>query len=178
MSRPLARRYARALFELCREHRNLEPVHQDLKKIKRLLEESDELVRFLDNPVIPPAKRESIIKEAFHGKVEAVTYRFLLFLEAKRRPAYLGAICEAFDHLYARAHGIVRTQWTTSSELSTHDIHLMTEHLKKKLGLEVSADRKADPDILGGIKVRVGDVVYDYTLRAQLRKFKQNVMSA
>ncbi|MBI5150443.1 MAG: ATP synthase F1 subunit delta [Candidatus Omnitrophica bacterium] len=178
MPRPLARRYARALFELCREYRNLEPVHQDLKKIKRLLEESHELVRFLDNPVVPPAKRESILKEAFQGKVEAVTYRFLLFLEARRRSACLGAICEAFDHLYTQAHGIVNTRWTVHDELSRHDVHLMTEHLKKKLGLEIEAERKTDPDILGGIKVRVGDIVYDYTLRAQLRKFQQNVMSA
>ena len=178
MSRPLARRYARALFEVCREHHNLEPVHRDLEKIKQLLDESNELVRFLDNPVIPPAKRESILKEVFYGKIEAVTYRFLLFLETKRRSAHLGAICEAFDHLYAHARGIVKTRWTTGSELSPHDIHSMTEHLKKKLGLGIEAERKIEPGLLGGIKISVGDLIYDYTLRAQLRKFKQNVMSA
>ena len=178
MSRPLARRYALALFEVCREHHSLEPVHRDFKKIKQLLDESNEFVRFLDNPIIPPAKRESILKEVFHGKIEAVTFRFLLFLEAKRRAAYWGAICEAFDHLYTQAHGIVKTQWTVSSELSTHDSHSLTEHLKKKLGLEIEAERKTDPGLLGGMKVQVGDVIYDYTLRAQLRKFKQNVVSA
>ena len=106
MSEKVAQRYAQAIFESGRESQKLAVVHRDLKLIGQTLEQSRDLAEFLDNPVIPSRKRQSVVKDIFHGRIDALTYKFLLFLESKLRLNQLGTICVVFDRLYADARGL------------------------------------------------------------------------
>ncbi|HBO97354.1 MAG TPA: ATP synthase F1 subunit delta [Candidatus Omnitrophica bacterium] len=179
MSAAIAQRYAQALFDMGEELSKIETLHHDLQKIHHLVEQSDDLKAFLSNPVVPAEKRQAILKDIFHGKIDTLTYKFILFLEAKRRLAHLKSICSLFDRLRARARGILRAQWSSSVELSPHDVHALTDYLKSKFdSREVEAGRHVDPGMLGGIKIQVDDTVYDYTLQAQLKKFKHAVVTA
>ena len=179
MSAAIAQRYAQALFDMGEELSKIETLHHDLQKINQLIGQSDDLAGFLRNPVVPAEKRQAILKDIFHGKIDTLTYKFILFLEAKRRLAHLKSICSLFDRLRARARGILRAQWSSSVELSPHDVHALTDYLKSKFdSREVEAGRHVDPGMLGGIKIQVDDTVYDYTLQAQLKKFKHAVVTA
>lgn len=179
MSAAIAQRYAQALFDVGEEFSKIETLHHDLQKIDHLVEQSEDLAGFLKNPVVPAEKRRAILKDIFHGKIDPLTYKFILFLEAKGRLAHLKSICPVFDRLRAGARGILRAQWNSSVELSPHDVHALTDYLKSKFdGKEVEASRHVDPRILGGIKIQVGDTVYDYTLQTQLKKFKHAVVTA
>ncbi|OGX27311.1 MAG: ATP synthase F1 subunit delta [Omnitrophica WOR_2 bacterium RIFCSPHIGHO2_01_FULL_52_10] len=179
MSAAIAQRYAQALFDAGEELSKVETLHHDLQKINQLIGQSDDLAGFLRNPVVPAEKRQAILKDIFHGKIDTLTYKFILFLEAKRRLAHLKSICSLFDRLRARARGILRAKWSSSVELSPHDVHALTDYLKSKFdSKEVEASRDVDPGILGGIKIQVDDTVYDYTLQAQLKKFKHAVVTA
>ena len=63
-------------------------------------------------------------------------------------------------------------------ELSTKDVDDLSGYLKKKFNKDVIAEQEVDPGSLGGIKVQIGDTVYDYTLRTQLKKFQETVRNA
>lgn len=178
MSQRIAQRYAQALFEVSRESRKLDITHRDLKMIDQTLAQSRDLARFLENPIIPSEKRQAVLKEIFHGKIDALTYRFILFLETKRRLRHLKFLCACWERLYAEARGILKTQWTTSTDLTENDIHAVTHYLKTKFQKDIESQRKVDERLLGGIKIQIGDTVYDYSLKAQLKKFQQAVINA
>ena len=178
MSEKVAQRYAQAIFEASQESQKLAVVHRDLELIGQTLEQSRDLAEFLDNPVIPPEKRQSVLKDIFHGKIDALTYKFLLFLESKLRLNQLGTICVVFDRLYADARGILKTRWTTSTDISGADTHAITQYLKAKFQKDIESRHEVDENLLGGIKIQIGDAVYDYSLQAQLKKFKQAIMNA
>ncbi len=176
MSYIIAQRYAQALFDIARERSKLEIVHRDLEKIGHLLAQSSDLKDFLRDPVIPPQKFQTILKDIFHGKVDELSYKFLLFLQVKRRLPQLPSICAIFNDIYEETKNVLRTKWTSSVDLSQRDMHILTGHLKAKFNKEIVAELKVDPRIGGGIKIQIKDTIYDYTIAAQLKKFQQSVM--
>lgn len=179
MSTAVAQRYAQVLFDTAMEASKLDAICRDMKQISRLMEQSGDLVQFLENPVITAEKCRIVLNDIFYGKIDALTYKFLLFLAVKKRLAYLKSISNIFERLFARARGILKVKWTSHVELPAQDVHALTDYLKVKFeSKEVDADRCLDPDILGGIKIQVGDTVFDCTLQTQLKKFKQAVMAA
>ncbi|MBI3617542.1 MAG: ATP synthase F1 subunit delta [Candidatus Omnitrophica bacterium] len=178
MSYRIAQRYAQALFDLSQERSNLTAVHHDLRKISDLVNRSADLKHFLADPVIAMEKSQAVLQEMFHGKIDALTFKFLLFLGQKNRLGHLPSICAIFSDLYEHAKGILRTKWTSSVELSAKDVDDLSGYLKKKFNKDVIAEQQVDPGSLGGIKVQAGDTVYDYTLRTQLKRFRETVRNA
>lgn len=176
MQEKVAQRYAQTLFETGKGSNQLPVLQRDLKLIAEILEQSPELERFLNNPVIPAQKRQSVLQEIFSGKIDAVTFKFLLFLANKRRLAYLKTICLLFERLYDDAQGILKTQWTTSVALSEAESNMVRDFLKKKFKKEIQVEHKVDANVLGGIKIQIGDTIHDYTIQAQLKKFKHNLI--
>ncbi len=174
----IAQRYAQALFDMSQEHARLPVVYHDLQKINDLIGRSIDLKRFLNNPVIPAEKAQLVLKDIFHGKVDALTYKFLLFLQAKGRLRHLQAICAVFSDIYEETKHILRTKWTSSTDLSAKDVQGITDYLKTKFAKEIVVEQEVDPGILGGIKIRAGDTVYDYTLQSQLKRFQKTIMKA
>ena len=175
MSYRIAQRYAQALFDLSQERSNLTAVHHDLQKIRDLVNRSADLKHFLADPVIATDKSQTILEEIFHGKIDSLTFRFLLFLGQKNRLRHLPSICAIFIGLYEQANGILRTKWTSSVELAAEDVHDTTSYLKGKFNKDIVAEHAIDPGSLGGIKIQAGDTVYDYTLQTQLKKFQETV---
>ena len=178
MSHRIAQRYAQALFDLSQERSKLAAVHHDLQEISDLVNRSADLKHFLADPVIATEKSRAVLQEIFHGKIDALTFDFMLFLGQKNRLGHLPSICVIFGGLYEQAKGILRTKWTSSVELSTKDVDDLSGYLKKKFNKDVIAEQQVDPGSLGGIKVQAGDTVYDYTLRTQLKKFRETVRNA
>lgn len=178
MSCRIAQRYAQALFDLSQERSKLAAVHHDLQEISDLVNRSADLKHFLADPVIATEKSQAVLQEIFHGKIDALTFDFLLFLGQKSRLGHLPSICTIFNGLYEQAKGILRIKWTSSVELSTKDVDDLSGYLKKKFNKDVIAEQQVDPGSLGGIKVQAGDTVYDYTLRTQLKKFLETVRNA
>lgn len=176
MSSVIAKRYALAFFELGCETSDVERIRRDLQEIARLIDVSAELVQFFDNPVIPPEKRVGILREIFEPKVCSLTYKFILFLESKKRLQFLGIICGIFEQLDAQARNITQAMITTSAALSDSQIHAITGHMGGKLGKNIEPVCEVDPGIVGGVKIRMGDTVYDYTFQRQLEKFKKSVV--
>lgn len=175
MSYLISRRYARALLDTALEAGRAEAVYQDMKTLIQLIDDSLDLCEFFDNPVIPFEKRRRILESLFNGRVDALTYRFLFFLEEKRRLIFLGTIARAFEELYLKHEGIAKVRITASREMSSHQLEEIVRRLQGRLGTRVEPHVETDSRLLGGVKIQRGDIVYDYSLRSQLEKFRKTL---
>jgi len=173
-----AKRYAQALFELSQETNKLKTIHQDISKLYSICEYSKEFETFLSNPAIPSDKRTGILKNILRGKIDGLTLNFLCFLESKGRAFLLADICQIFENMYLDAKNIIKAKVTSSVKLNTHQISSIVSHLKLKMRKEIEPECVVDEQMLGGIKLQFGDTIHDYSISAQLNKFKYNIIHA
>ena len=123
MSYTIAQRYAQALFDLSQERSKLTAVHHDLQEISDLANRSGDLKYFLDDPVIAREKSRVVLEEIFHGKIDALTFKFLLFLGEKNRLRHFLSICAIFNGLYEQAKVFYEQNgpaaWSSPQKMST-----------------------------------------------------------
>ena len=174
---PASKRYAQALFDLSEEKFDLEVVHSDILNLAELIRESQEFRLFLMTPVIPSLKRQEVLNIIFETKFSKLTRQFMLFLESKRRLYLLDEIISAFGELYREVKGVLPVDISSSVFLTSAQINTICHHLKLKMRKDIEPQVHVDPAMLGGIKIKIGDIVHDYSFLHQLEKFKKNLMS-
>ncbi len=168
----LAKRYAKAFFDFCQERGTVESGLKDLKEIPHLISESKEFSDFLENPTIPSEKAQEVLQHIFKDRFAQTTYLFLLFLKKKNRLNLLGFISDAFDEIYAESKNIFKVKIKSCLPLTKPQVDQICQHLKQKFKKEIEPQLVIDPDTIGGFSVQIGDLVYDYTFRTQLKLFK------
>ncbi len=171
-------RYTRALFDLARERNSSDAVHRDLGEIRHLIRESKEFRDFLKNPVIPLNKQKSILEESFRQKVDPLTYTFLAFLAERKRLNLLALICDVFDNYYLRWRNILTVNLISAHPLDEDQAKAICRKINEHFGQEVHPQLQLEPRLLGGFKVQMGDLIYDYSLRSQLFNFRKSVMTS
>lgn len=165
----LSARYATALFELAIEERSIETVSRDLAGLKTLLAESADLTRLVRAPVFSAAEQEQGL-DAVLRRMEAapLTRRFVLTLAKKRRLFVLSEIIRSFEVLLARQKGEIDAEVASARPLSDAETAELKRILKMKLGREARLSAKIEPDLLGGLVVKVGSRMIDSSLRTKL----------
>jgi len=178
MSQLPIRQYTQALFEYSKEHKNLDPVYRDTGKIRILMDRCDEFCQFLKNPVIPSDRRHIILKKIFIGKINKLTLDYILFLETKNRLHLLKSICEMFEKIYFEDKNIATVTVTSPMALSALQINTLKKYFKNKFKKTIKPQTRIDASMIGGIKVKMDDQVFDYSFRTQLDQFKQTILGA
>lgn len=178
MATQASKRYARAVFELADEHKKIDAVCSDLLAIGALLEQSPELSRFIGNLVIPTEKRAQTVTALFGGKVDALTLRFLLFLESKRRLAALAGIIAHVGKLYDEKQGVLNVEITSAAPLQPAQFVAIGTKLEQRFHKKIKATAAIDPALLGGFIVQVGGTIYDYSIETQLQSLGKKLVSA
>ncbi|MFA5060060.1 MAG: ATP synthase F1 subunit delta [Candidatus Omnitrophota bacterium] len=172
------RSYTQMLLELSKEQNSLETVAGDMVALKSLIGDSKEFDDFLNNPSISSSVRQGMVEELFKTRVHATTFQFLNFLSEKGRLPLLFDICLLFEGKYKDIKGIVDVTIFTSFESNTAEIKDICRQLKEKLHKDIEPKVVVDRHLLGGIKIKVKDFVYDLSLRNQLVKFQKGIFTA
>lgn len=172
-----ARRYAAALHDLATSALALGAVAADVAKVRGLLEESCELRVFIRNYLIPCELRRGALDEMFNDRVHPLVWRFMRFLESKRRLGLLEEICAEFQDLEEVRRGIVRGRLDSAFALPGETVGDMAAQAGRRMGKQVLLETKEDPGLLGGCRLQVGDTVYDFSLAARLRMVRQTMMA-
>ncbi len=172
----IAKRYARALFELASEANKIEPIGSEIQAIRDLLATNAELHTALLSPVLPRTTKAEILDALIEAAgVDPLVGNFLrVLLEARKLPA-LGDICDAYATFADEAAGRVRGEAVTPMALAPADLDALRAALSKALDKEVFLDAREDPSILGGVVARVGNLVFDGSLRTQLIRMKETL---
>lgn len=178
MIRQLAKRYAKAFYDSGYEHHALERIVDDLKKIDSLIGVTPQIVQFLGNPAVSSQKRRQILQGIFQEYFSADTFRFILFLNKKNRLNLLSQICRAFIDLYRKKQEILKVVIQSKISLTDREISKICERLKGRFQKNIEPECVIDSQMIGGIKIQVGDQIYDDRLCAQLEKFRERVIYA
>ena len=165
----LGGRYAIALFELARDHKQLDEVAASLVSLRDTLAQTEDLRRLTTSPLV---RREDAVKAidgvAIAMRLDPLTTSFLGVLAHNRRLAQLGPAIRAFQTLLARHRGQTSAEVVSAHPLDADQIEALKAKLRQRLGREVQVDLTVDPAILGGLIVKLGSQQIDGSIRTKL----------
>lgn len=175
----IARRYARAIFEIGKETGSLAQLAKDFSAFAAIYQGSDELRLVLDNPLVLASDQEAIISE-IASKLAAsdTTKRTLLLLSQKRRLPALPDIARQVARLADEDANILRAEVTSAGPLSSSYLAKLTTELEKATGKKVVVAHKEDKSLLGGVVTRLGDQVIDGSVKTRLAQFREQLLRA
>lgn len=171
----LARRYARALMQLGTEAGNLDKLGAEIATLAQAMVEVPELSEALSNPAFPRAERRLIMKALLDRIVASkITQSFTFLLLDRDRVRSLPAISSALARMIDEKAGRVNATVTSATKLSPMQVRQLQAALEKLSGKQVVLEAHEDPELLGGLVARVGDLEYDGSLRSQLNRLRGN----
>ncbi len=171
----VARRYAQALYEEAAAQANVAKVDADMVLIRQSLADSRELVSFFESPVINREKKDTVVKQLFGDRIEPVTLDFLHLLIAKGRENLFPDVVEAYESLRDEQQGVVKVHARTAHPLGDAEKKALGQALVKRTGKKVRLTTTEDPSLIGGVIVRVGDTVYDGSVRNKLASLREQL---
>jgi len=173
----LARRYARAVIELGTEHKNLEQLGAELRVLAQAMKISPELMSSLTNPAIRRADRRKVIDAILQRTAASPHTRNLVYLLLDgERLASLPSISREVDAMIEARSGRISAEVTSARPLDAGELKQLTAVLEQLSGKQVNITRREDPDLLGGVVAKLGDTVYDGSLRTQLRNLRDELI--
>lgn len=167
----IAKRYASAFFDLVSEQGNIDAVAADMRALTGALAADGGLVAFMRNPVFKRAHQAEVLSVvAAHLKVSDLTARFLGTLALKRRLAILPQVIACVEDFIAAHKGEVTADVTAAQALDQSQIDAIAASLKKAVGADVRVNLSIDPEIIGGLVIRVGSRLIDSSVRTKLER--------
>ena len=170
----VAGRYASALFELADSAKSLDQVAQDFDTFRKLLAESSDLSRLIASPVIGrDLQGKALLAVLDAAGVAGLTRNFIGTVAANGRARELPAMAAAFLAELARRRGETSAVVTSAVPLTPQQLQQLSDALRSVLGgAKVSIDAHVDPDILGGLVVKVGSRLFDSSIRSKLQRLQ------
>lgn len=174
----VGRRYARALIALADEQQAVEQVGQDLRDFATAFAESRELQNLFSNPVFGVETRRDVLREiATASKMHAAVRDTLLLLSDRQRMGSVEEVAEAYEATAEARSGRVRAEVTTAEALPDAYFEELTKVLKQVTGKDVVIARTVDPTLIGGVVTRIGDQVFDGSVKNRLSGLKEELLS-
>lgn len=170
----VAGRYATALFELADNAKSLDSVAQDLATFRKLVSESPDLARLIASPVIGRALQgKALLAVLDAAGIKGLVRSFIGTVSTNGRARELPAMASAFLAELARRRGETTATVTSAVPLTPAQLQQLTESLRSVLGgAKVSVDAHVNPDILGGLVVKVGSRLFDSSIRSKLARLQ------
>ncbi len=177
IERRIVRRYAAALYSAASKAGVVDAVESDLGLISYTVESSSSLRELMFTPVVPRKKKQEILADIFKGNVQDVTLAYLNLLVDKHREEAFALTEAEYVLLANQARGIVRAEVTSAVELDETQQSRLVKKLSAATGKTIELATNVDPDIVGGVIVRIGDTVIDGSIRGQLAALKAQLLS-
>jgi F-type H+-transporting ATPase subunit delta len=175
----IAERYATALYDLADETKSLDAVAQDLRNLKNLIAGSPDLRRFLRSPLIDrQAQTKAMLAVLEAAKTGDLLRKFVGVVGGHRRLFALPGMIDAFLRQLAKRRGEVTVHVSSARPLSAEQSAQLTDTLKRAVGQKINIESKVEPELIGGLVVRVGSRMVDTSIRTQLQKLRRALRAA
>jgi F-type H+-transporting ATPase subunit delta len=169
--------YSRALFEAAMENGELDEIQEQLGLWADALGENKNLQTFFFSPRFSSAEKKAAIRRIIEGGNE----RFLNFLELLAERHRLPAtfrIRRAFDELWREEHKMLPVEVTSAVELDEALVRSIGERIEERTGRRIELTSRVDPDIIGGLVLRVGNKVLDASVHGRLERLRRQITRA
>jgi F-type H+-transporting ATPase subunit delta len=173
----IARVYSEALFEVAQEKGNLDEIHEQLGEIADALAENRDLQVFFFSPYFSSKEKRDGISRAIEG-ADRELVNFLELLAEKHRMPALFRIRKRFDELWAKENKRLGVIVTSAVELDSQIVESIGAEIEKQTGQTIELESQVDPSIIGGLRLQVGNMVLDASIRSRLEKLRREVAHA
>jgi F-type H+-transporting ATPase subunit delta len=173
----IAEVYARSLFEVAMEQDQLDEIHEELDEFADVLSENRQLQLFFFSPYFSSEEKKDGVAKVIEGGNEYFV-RFLELLAEKHRLPVLFRIRREFDALWAKEQKLLSVSVTSAVDLDEETVKGIGKKIEEQTGNRVELSSKVDPDLIGGLVIRVGNMVLDASVRNRLERLRRQVASA
>jgi ATP synthase F1 delta subunit len=170
----IAKVYARSLFEVARESGKLDQVREQLGQFVDALNENRELAVFFFSPYFSISEKQDALGRVLVG-AEEIFVNFLELLIEKHRMPVIFRIRHAFEQLWEEANRTLPVEITSAIELDEGTTESLARQIAERADRKVKLATRVDPEILGGLVVRVGNAILDASIRNRLEQLRRQV---
>ncbi len=173
----IAQVYARALFEVASEQDKLDAIRDQLGQFADAVDGSRDLRTFLFSPYFSSAEKKAGLARAVDDADEALTNFLTLLIDQHRMPVIF-RIRRVYDVLWEQANRLLPVTITAAIELDPETVRHISDQIGAQTQRRVEVTTDVDPEIIGGLVVRVGNSILDASIRTRLENLKKNVATA
>jgi F-type H+-transporting ATPase subunit delta len=173
----IARVYAESLFEVARERDKLDPVREQLGEVTDALDANRDLQVFFFSPYFSSAEKRDGVSAALSG-AEPEVVNFLELLAEKHRMPAIFRIRQHYEELWAEANKRLEVRLVSAVELDREVIDHVGAEIERQTDRRIDLESEVDEAILGGLVLRVGNMVLDASLRSKLERLRKEVATA
>jgi len=170
----IAKVYARSLFEVAREQGKLDLVREQLAQFVAALDENRELAVFFFSPYFSISERQDALGRVLVG-AEEIFVNFLELLIEKHRMPVIFRIRQAFEQLWEEENRTLPVEITSAIDLDQGTVEGLARQIGERTGRKVKLATHVDPNILGGLVVRIGNSILDASIRNRLEQLRRHV---
>lgn len=172
----LVKQYTQALWSVAKNTNTTEDVKDSLVRLSELLKTEPVFRTFLQTVKIKTEDKISVLSELFSEQVSSIVLELIKLLDETREISLLGKISEQFVKLYQEKSNVVPVLVSSHTELGGEEVQSICSVLEKATGKSVAFESTVDPSVLGGIKLRIGNLMVDGSLSVQMEKLRQKLI--
>ncbi|MEI7888018.1 MAG: ATP synthase F1 subunit delta [Actinomycetes bacterium] len=173
MSDPRINAYADAAFAIALAEGDLAEVEDELFRLGRVLQSSDELRAALTDQHVPVARRQQIIEDLLQGQATQTTLAIVSMIVGAGRAADLGKIADELVQRSASNSGQAVAEVRSAVALTEVQLAELTTALKARTNMDITVKNIVDPSVMGGLVTQIGDSVLDGTVRTRLNQLRE-----
>ena len=173
----IAQVYARSLFEVASEHDRADEIREQLGEFAAAMQEDHDLQVFFFSPYFSTQEKADGLRRAVTG-ADDIFLNFLELLIENHRMPVIFRVRRGYDELWEQENRLLPVQVTSAVELDRATVKSIGDRIAEQTGQKVDLSASVEPDILGGIVVRVGDSILDASVRNRLDQLRRNVARA
>jgi F-type H+-transporting ATPase subunit delta len=173
----IARNYAEALLALARKAGDLQAWGRLIDDVASVVERDDRLRRFLEAPQISADAKNAVLAKAYEDRAPRLFLRYLQRLVMNRRQMLIAEIANEYRDLVDEAEGRVHAQVTVAKPVDEAERAAIARQLSHTMGKPVVPQVRVNPNIMGGIIVRIGDRVMDGSVRKRLGILRSRMLA-
>ena len=173
----IAEVYARSLFQVAKEHDQLDEIKDELDQFADVLAKERQLQVFFFSPYFSSGEKKDGVGKVIEGGNEFFI-RFLELLAEKHRLPVLFRIRREFDVLWATEQRLLEVSVTSAVKLDEETVKGIGDRIEQQTGRRVELSSSVDPDLIGGLVIRVGNLVMDASVHNRLERLRRQVARA
>ena len=169
----IAKRYAKALFDLSLELNVIEDVKKDMELILSVCRSNRDFNQLLASPVIHAEKKQKVITAIFKGKVSDLSLRYLNIITRKRRESFIKQIAEEYIIAYKKFKNIITIHFESVAGISDDLRKKVVKLLEDRTKANIEMVEEINEELIGGFVLKYDDFKYDASINYMLRKLKK-----
>lgn len=172
----IEKRYAEALVEIALKGENIDRFQKELEIITDMYDKHQEFKEFFDDMQIPFKDKKAVIEKSFEGKTADELKNFLVLLAQRKRMDLLTGIKRQFTKIADKRRNLLNIQVFSAFAPEEDQLNGIKMKFMKLYGASAcKAEVTIDENLIGGIKIKIGDMVYDASVKAQLNSFRDSL---